>query len=176
MSTFHFAKPDLPRQVGTTALVGGVGLMSLIAVTIVGLANDRRAAIADKQALITRAETLGTDSARGLSNDAFFSGDTPQLAQAALQTDLQALAESHRIDVEMIRADEIEQIDGLVRLNLTINGVAPEVELGSFLTGLATMEPIVIVEDLSLRPARTSRTNPERRIAFTASLYGAQRP
>ena len=112
----------------------------------------------------------------GLSDEAFFPGETPQLAQVALQTSLQTLAEQNRIDIEMIRADEIEQIDGVVRLNLAINGIAPEVELGAFLHGLASMKPIVIVEDLKLRPARTSRTNPERRITFQARLYGTQQP
>ncbi|MEO1154100.1 MAG: GspMb/PilO family protein [Pseudomonadota bacterium] len=176
MSTFHFANPDLPRKVGMGATLTMAALVAGAALLFVGAAQDRRASIADKEALIARAEAMGGAGAIGLSDASFFSGDTPQLAQAALQTDLQALAEGHRIDVEMIRADEIEQIDGLVRLNLTINGVAPELELGSFLHGLAAMEPLVIVEDLSLRPARTSRTNPERRIAFSASLYGAQRP
>ncbi|MEM9974765.1 MAG: GspMb/PilO family protein [Pseudomonadota bacterium] len=176
MSTFHFATPDLPRKVGLGAVCAVALALGLLALFLVSAAGERRASVADKQGLIARADAMGTGAAIGLSGDNFFTGDTPQLAQAALQTSLQGLADAHRIDVEMIRADEIEQIDGLVRLNLTINGVAPEIELGSFLHGLAAMTPIVIVEDLSLRPARASRSNPERRIAFSASLYGAQRP
>lgn len=176
MSTFHFANPDLPRKVSLMA--GGVvaGAFVLFGVLMFGAANDRTGSITDKQSVIARAATLTNGLSNGLSDDAFFPGETPQLAQAAVQTSLQALAQAHRIDIEMIRADEIEQIDGVVRLNLAINGIAPEVELGAFLYGLASMNPIVVIEDLTLRPARTSRTNPERRIAFQAGLYGTQKP
>ena len=176
MSTFHFANPDLPGKVSLAA--GGLvaGIFVLFGLLMFSAANDRAGAIADKQTTIARAAALTGSLSGGLSDDAFFPGETPQLAQAAVQTSLQALAQAHRIDIEMIRADEIEQIDGVVRLNLAINGIAPEVELGAFLYGLASMNPIVVIEDLTLRPARTSRTNPERRIAFQASLYGTQKP
>ena len=176
MSTFHFANPDLPRKISlvTGGLVAGVFV--LFGLAMLGAANNRLESIADKQTTIARAASLTGSLSGGLSDDAFFPGQTPQLAQAAVQTGLQALAQAHRIDIEMIRADEIEQIDGVVRLNLAINGIAPEAELGAFLYGLASMNPIVVIEDLTLRPARTSRTNPERRIAFQASLYGTQKP
>lgn len=176
MSAFHFANPELPRRV--SSIVGGVlaGGFVLVGLIIFAAANDRMSSISDKQNTIARASALSSSLSSGLSNDAFFPGETPQLAQAAVQTSLQALAQAHRIDIEMIRADEIEQIDGVVRLNLAINGIAPEVELGAFLYGLASMNPIVVIEDLTLRSARTSRTNPERRIAFQAGLYGTQKP
>ena len=176
MSAFHFAKADLPQTVslavwsGIAAIAVGFGLMML------GAANDRLGAIADKSATIARAEAVSGRISGGLADSAFFEGETPQLAQTALQSSLQALAQSHRIDIEMMRADEIEQVDGLVRLNLAINGIAPEAELGAFLYGLASMNPIVVVEGLTLRAARASRTNPERRVVFQAKLYGAQKP
>jgi len=176
MSKFHFTNPDLPRQVSLVAGSGVAAVLVLVGLLMVSASNARLDGIADKTALIDRASTLTGNAGGGLSNDAFFPGATPQLAQAAVQTSLQALAETHRIAIETIRADEIEQIDGVVRLNLSVNGIAPEAELGAFLHGLAAMTPIVVVEDLSLRAARTSRTNPERRIAFQASLYGTQRP
>ncbi|MEM6407159.1 MAG: GspMb/PilO family protein [Pseudomonadota bacterium] len=176
MSSFTFANPNLPKQVRL-----GLGSALVASLVLVGLgftsaASDRTNAIADKKGLIENAQNLSGTAANGLSDDAFFPGETPQLAQVALQTSLQTLAEKNRISIEMIRADEIEQIDGVVRLNLAINGIAPEVELGAFLHGLAAMRPIVVVEDLKLRPARVSRTNPERRITFQARLYGTQKP
>ena len=176
MSTFHFAKPDLPRKVGLGAGIAVAAALTLFGFLMLGAANDRLSSIEDKKMTVARADAVSGRIASGLSDDAYFKGETPQLAQTAVQTSLQALAQAHRIDIEMIRADEIEQIDGIVRLNLAINGIAPEVELGAFLYGLASMNPIVVVEDLTLRPARTSRTNPERRISFQASLYGTQRP
>lgn len=176
MSTFHFANQDLPRKVTLAVGCGIAALFVLVGLVMNSAANGRYVSVADKRATIARAEDLTGSLASGLSDDAFFPGQTPQLAQAAVQTSLQALAQAHRIDIEMIRADEIEQIDGVVRLNLAIKGIAPEVELGAFLYGLASMTPIVVIEDLTLRPARTSRTNPERRISFQASLYGTQKP
>ncbi|MEM6386422.1 MAG: type II secretion system protein GspM [Pseudomonadota bacterium] len=176
MSTFHFANPDLPQRV--TLAAGGfvVAVLVLFSLLMVSASSNRLDDIADKRALIDRVDAMAGRADSGLSDEAFFPGATPQLAQAAVQTSLQALAEAHRINIDTIRADEIEQVDGVVRLNLSINGVAPETELGAFLYGLASMNPIVVVEDLSLRAARASRANPERRIAFQASLYGTQKP
>lgn len=176
MSTFHFANPDLPRKVTLAAGAGLAAVFVLFGLLMLSSSNARLDDIADKEALIARASAMSGAATGGLSDEAFFPGATPQLAQAAVQTSLQALAEAHRINIDTIRADEIEQIDGVVRLNLSINGVAPETELGAFLYGLASMNPIVVVEDMSLRAARASRSNPERRIAFQASLYGTQRP
>lgn len=176
MSAFHFANPDLPRKVALGFGSAIAAALALFGVIMVSATSARLDDIADKEALITRVATISGQATGGLSEDAFFPGTTPQLAQAAVQTSLQTLAEAHRINIETIRADEIEQIDGVVRLNLSINGIAPEAELGAFLYGLASMNPIVVVEDLSLRAARTSRTNPERRISFQASLYGTQKP
>jgi hypothetical protein len=171
MSTFRFAQPDLPRRVTIGAGYGIAALCVLLALILIAGHDDRRAAIAENNAVIARAEGGETRGA-GLAPEAFYTGETPQLAQAALQTDLQTLAETHSIEIEVIRADQIEQIDGFVRLNLTLNGVAPEAELGRFLHGLATMEPIVVVEQLTLRRARTSRTEAERKIGFQAQLFG----
>ena len=176
MSAFHFANQDLPRKVTLAVGAGLAAVLVLFGLAVNSAANNRYASVADKKAIVARADNLTGSLASGLSDDAFFPGQTPQLAQAAVQTSLQALAQAHRIDIEMIRADEIEQIDGVVRLNLAIKGIAPEVELGAFMYGLASMTPIVVIEDLTLRPARTSRTNPERRISFQASLYGTQKP
>lgn len=176
MSGFHFRNPDLPRKVALGFGIGAAAILALLGVAMVSAANARVDTIATKNDTIARAAAMSNGGLGGLSEDAFFPGATPQLAQATVQTSLQALAETHRVDIEMIRADEIEQIDGVVRLNLAINGIAPEAELGAFLHGIAAMRPILVVEDLTLRVARTSRTNPERRVVFNASLYGAQKP
>lgn len=172
MTAFHFAKPDLPRRVALGAGYGVAALCTLLALALITGQDDRRAEIAEMEAVIARAEGAGASGGSGLAPEAFYTGETPQLAQAALQTDLQALAETHSIEIEVIRADQIEQIDGFVRLNLTLNGIAPEAELGRFLHGLAAMEPIVVVEQLTLRRARTSRTDAERKITFQAEVFG----
>lgn len=167
-----FARPALPRIVALSAAYGLAALFTLLSLVLMSGHDDRRASLAEMEAVIARAETAASGGGTGLGAEAFYTGETPQLAQAALQTDLQALAEAHSIEIEVIRADQIEQIDGFVRLNLTLNGVAPETELGSFLAGLAAMEPMVVVEQLNLRRARASRTNAERRVTFQAELFG----
>jgi Type II secretion system (T2SS), protein M subtype b len=176
MTGFQFAQPGLPRRVVLGAGYGLAGLCALLALLLISGHDNRRAAIAEMEAVIARADDAGPGGAAGLAATAFYTGETPQLAQAALQTDLQALAETHSIEIEVIRADQIEQIDGYIRLNLTLNGLAPETELGRFLHGLAAMEPIVVVEQLTLRRARTSRSEAERKIGFQAQLFGLANP
>jgi hypothetical protein len=172
MTAFHFSDPGLPRRVALGAVYGVAGLCTLLALSLIAGHNDRRAVIAEMKDVVARAEGIESSGGTGLPPQAFYTGETPQLAQAALQTDLQALAEIHSIEIEVIRADQIEQIDGFVRLNLTLNGVAPEAELGRFLHGLAALSPIVVIEDLSLRRVRTTRTDADRKIAFQAELFG----
>jgi hypothetical protein len=169
---FHFHRPDLPRRVLLASGYAVAAVLTLLALGLVAGHDDRKAEITEMEALIARADAAGSGAGAGLPPAAFYVGDTPQLAQAALQTDLQALAETHSIEIEVIRADQIEQVEGFVRLNLTLNGVAPEVELGRFLHGLAAMEPIVVVEQLNLRRARSSRSDAERRVTFQAELFG----
>jgi hypothetical protein len=172
MSGFHFANPGLPRRVALGAAYGLAGFFSLLALALIAGHDSRRAEIAEMKDVIARAEAAASRGETGLPPAAFYTGETPQLAQAALQTDLQALAEAHSIEIEVIRADEIEQIDGFVRLNLTVNGIAPETELGHFLHGLAAMEPVIVVELLSLRRVRDTRSEAERKVAFQAELFG----
>lgn len=172
MSHFAFADKDLPKRVtiGTGFVLAG--LIALIALLLTLSGRNSQTAIADMRQVIDRAKNTPNISAQGLSADAYYTGDTPQLAQASLQTDLQKLARDHSIQIDVIRAEQIEQIDGVIRLNLTLNGIAPEPELGAFLYGLSKREPIVIVDEISLRRARVTRRNKERRVAFQTRVYG----
>ena len=178
MSGFRFARPTRPARFVMLLGYGIVGLIALLGLWAVSATAAYRAEMDDMQAVIARAAavTEGSTVAGDLANDAFYTGDTPQLAQAILQTNLQNLAEAHSIAVEVIRTDQIEQIDGYVRLNLTVNGAAPETELAAFLHGLAALEPIVLIKELTLRRARATRSNAQRRVSFQLQLYGmAQR-
>lgn len=178
MSGFRFAKPSRPKAVVMALGYGVVVLIGLLGVWAMNATQARQAEMVDMNAVIARAAAVSQDGAMtgGLSDDAFHVGDTPQLAQAILQTNLQELADVHSIAVDVIRTDQIEQIDGYVRLNLTVNGTAPETELPTFLHGLASLEPIVFIEEISLRRARATRSNAIRRISFQLQLYGlAQR-
>ena len=172
MSDFRFHKNALPGRMLSLAGVAIVLGLCLIAMLAWSSAQGRQALAADMRATIARADGLAGSAVAGPDATSFYVGDTPQLAQAAMQTNLQTLAETFGIQIEVIRADAIEQVDRFVRLNLTLNGVAPEASMGAFLHGLAALEPMVIVEEMSLRRARTSRSDPERRVAFQAQLYG----
>ena len=172
MSSFRFVQPALPRRIVLGVGCGLIALLTLLGFGLVAAAQNQRAQIADLNATIARAEALGSASTKGLPDTAFYTGDTPQLAQAVLQSNLQSLAQAHRINIDVMRADQINQIDGFVRLNLTLNGVAPETELGALLHGLSVLEPIVAINQLSLRRARESRRNAQRRVSFQIQLYG----
>lgn len=172
MTDFFFIRRELPRQLVVATGFAIAGLITAAAVFLMFTANARSAATADMKDTIQRANLLKEVGAAGLASDAYYKGETPQLAQAALQTDLQKLAEEHSIQIEVMRADEIEQIDGVVRLNLTLNGVAPEPELGAFLHSISLQKPIVIVDQLTLRRARTTSRTQARRVAFQTQLFG----
>lgn len=172
MSDFRFAKPALPMRAVTTAGAALVVLITGAGLILLAGADSQRAAQAQNRDIIARAAAANAAGDPALQADQFYKGDTPQLAQAALQTNLQTLAQNFGIEIEVIRADDIEQIDNVVRLNLTLNGVAPEAELGAFLHGLGTLKPAIIVEQLNLRRARTSRSESTRKVAFQTQLYG----
>ncbi|PJI84917.1 type II secretion system (T2SS) protein M subtype b [Yoonia maricola] len=172
MSSFRFIQPALPRRMVLGAGCGVIALLTLAGFGLVAAAQNQRDEIADLNATIARAEAAGPTTTTGLPDSAFYTGDTPQLAQAVLQSNLQSLAQAHSINIEVMRADQIDQIDGFVRLNMTLNGVAPETELGAFLHGLAVLEPIVVINEISLRRARQMRRNTERRVSFQLQLYG----
>lgn len=172
MSAFRFLQPTLPRRIVWIVGYGLIALVALIGLVLIAGADGRNNQIADLQDVIARAETLSGTNGAGLPPTAFHVGDTPQLAQAVLQTNLQSLADRHRILIDVIRADQIDQIDGFVRLNLTLSGVAPETELGSFLHGLSALEPIVVLKEIALRRARDNRRDGPRQISFEMELYG----
>lgn len=174
MSAFRFIKPALPRRIVLVTGYGLVAVITLIGAILLSGASARNERIADMNAVIARADAAAQagDTGTGLDASAFYSGDTPQLAQALLQTNLQTLAETESINIDVIRTEQIEQVDGFVRLNLTLNGVAPETELGTFLHGLSELEPIVVIEEIALRRARSSRSDTQRRVSFQIQLYG----
>lgn len=179
MSDFRFARPDHPRR---AVLLAGAALVGAGLIVAWAAASGARTTLTDIVALqetVARAEAQRDVSAgerSGASAEAlFYAGDTPQLAQAALQTDLQALAEAHDIAVEVMRADQIEQVDGLVRLNLSMTATVPEAQLGTFLQAVAARSPILVVEDVNLRRARATRRNDDRRVAMQMQLFGVLR-
>ncbi len=172
MSEFRFKNPAAPRRtLGLLVAAGTLGLVILIAMTILG-AQARQARMDDLRAVVLRAQA--TEAATpAVSADRYYGGDTPQLAQVAMQTDMQAIAETFDIALEVIRADDIEQADGKIRLGLVLNGAVPEANLGGFLAAIGNHERLVILDELSLRAARSTRRNQaQRRIAFQIRLYG----
>jgi len=176
MSAFRFLKPALPQRIVLLSGYALIGVIALIGLALMSGADGRKSQMAEMQQVIARAAQVTESTTVGLPDTAFYTGETPQLAQAVLQSNLQALAEANRISIDVMRADQIDQIDGFVRLNLTLTGVAPEPDLGGFLHGLAVLEPIVVISEISLRRARENRRNAQRRVSFQVQLYGlAQR-
>ena len=172
MSEFRFQDPSASR--GALHALTGVAAI-LILLTVWGIWShvaDSKSRIADDRDLIARAEAT-TASISGLPEDAFYRADTPQLAQAQMQTDLQELAQTHRIGLEVIRADGIEQSGGLIEIGLVLNGVVPEDALGAFLHDLSTAKPVITVQELNLRRARLSNRQAQRRlISFQLKTVG----
>lgn len=131
-----------------------------------------RSKMADLRHFVNGVEARSGNTA-GPQADLFYVAETLQLAQTQAQTELQTLATANSVRIESIRTDRIEETAGHIRLGLAVSGVVPEAELGAFLAGLVHHEPVLVVEELNLRRARsTGGSRGERTIAFQLTLSG----
>ncbi|MEO1639565.1 MAG: GspMb/PilO family protein [Pseudomonadota bacterium] len=176
MKTFTFHNPTLVRRFGTILVVGTCILLVLLTLFFANVARGNYDDINDQLSLIARAdraETGGTDVAA----NTLYQAETPQLAHSQMQTDMQALAEQNQVQLEVIRADLIEPINGALRMSLTLNGVVFESQLGAFLSTLARHEPMIVVESITLRRARATNRNVDTRpLAVRLKLSGFTAP
>jgi hypothetical protein len=153
-------------------LVGALGVVAAcgVAFALVSNARDQQAETRDMKDLIGRASVLETSAAP--ETDLYFQAQTPQLAQADLQTALQSIARSHGAEIDVTQTQDVVRVDGLVHLNLTINGTVPDANLGAFLAALDAARPVILVDELSLRRTRGTRSDAPRQVAFQFSLHG----
>lgn len=173
MSVFIFRDPVAPRRFGTSVLFGVSVLLICVSALIWSISARNYAAIADLQSTINRADEINSRRISLANPVSFYQSDTPQLAQAQMQSEMQAVAEEYDLQLEVIRADQIEQIDGHVLMGLTLNGVVPEENLGGYLQALAAHEPMIVVETINLRRARSSnRGADDRPLAIQLKLSG----
>lgn len=172
MSAFVFQKPNAVRWFGSGLIIAGCLAFIAAAFALSQFVTGRYDNIAQMNETIARAERL--DLSAGQEQDiTLYQNETPQLSQAEMQSDMQELAREHRVLLEVIRADQIEQLPGNVRLALTLNGVVPEEQLGAYLLSIAMHEPMIVVESIDLRRARSSnRALGERPLSIQLKLSG----
>lgn len=176
MSSFAFYNPTLVRRVGTLLIVGTSILMVVLTVLLANIARGNYGDIADQQETIMLAQRAASQQTSPDVLSKFYVSDTPQLAQSQMQTDMQALAEQNRVILEVIRADQIEQLNGALRLALTLNGVVLESQLGGYMESLAAHEPQIVVESINLRRARNpNRGTDDRPLSIQLKLSGFTR-
>lgn len=164
MSEFIFQNPAAVRRFGTTLVVGACILIIVLALFVWNFIAQRFDTIEDLNATIARAEQLSASSQSDSAQISFYQSETPQLSQSQMQSDMQELAQQYQLVLEVIRADQIEQLEGNVRMALTLNGVVPESQLGGYLQNLATYEPMIIVDSINLRRARSTRSGQDDRL------------
>jgi hypothetical protein len=173
MNSFAFHNPALVRRFGTILVVGTSALLIVLAIILANVVRGNYDDIAAQQDTIARAERVTDQQSDRPESTTFYSAETPQLAQSQMQTDMQAIAEQNQVRLEVIRADQIEELGGSLRMALTLNGVVPESQLGAYLTSLASHEPMIVVESVSLRRARaTDRRVDSRPLAIQLKLSG----
>ncbi|MEM6467346.1 MAG: type II secretion system protein GspM [Pseudomonadota bacterium] len=176
MRGLHFTPSHAPT-LALSVVMGAVGLVALVSLGLLaGSLSGLKDGIADKRSFLERAQAaarLRPDAAQ-LEN-IFYVADTPQDALAQLQTDMTKLTGDAGMQIEVMQADQIGMEDALVRLTLSLNGVVPETGLGTLLNAIATAEPTVFVETMSLRRARrTSRGPGPRFISVRLELHAYQ--
>ena len=86
------------------------------------------------------------------------------MSQSEMQSDMQDLAGEFNVRLEVIRADQVEQVANNVRMVLTLNGVVSESQLGGYLVALARHEPMIVVDNIGLRRARSPNRNQDERL------------
>lgn len=127
--------------------------------------------IAELQSRIARVSDLPerADSAE----TTFLAAENPNIAQTRLQTQIQELAAAHALEIDVIRATQVEDQGRALALGITLNGALPEGQLAGFLTALAASEPKILLKSLDMRRARvTSRRDPTRKLALRLGLEG----
>jgi hypothetical protein len=173
MNSFAFHNPALVRRFGTILVVGTSALLIVLALLLANVVLGKYDDIAAQQDTVARAERVAGQQTDSPEAATFYSAETPQLAQSQMQTDMQAIAEQNQVRLEVIRADQIEDLGGSLRMALTLNGVVPESELGAYLTSLASHDPMIVVESVSLRRARAANRNVDSRpLAVQLKLSG----
>ncbi|MEL6839249.1 MAG: GspMb/PilO family protein [Pseudomonadota bacterium] len=173
MSAFAFQKPNAVRRFGVGLIILTCLFFMAASLTLTNMVTARYDRIAELNDAVARAQQLSDAAADDSIAISLYQNETPQLSQAEMQSDMQELAQENRVSLEVIRADQIEQLAGNVRLALTLNGVVPEQQLGAYLLDIANHEPMIIVESINLRRARsTNRASGERPLAIQLQLSG----
>ncbi len=172
MSEFHFAKPSAPARAVLLAQLGLILVIAFSLMLVWSMLQSRADQARDYRDVIAQRDILmNSETALDRSGVMFFEQDTPQLAQAEFTDTLQALAEAYEIELEVLQAEEVARVNGMVQLTMVISGAVPEARLGDFLSALANARPVILADDMSLRRARIlSRRVQDRKVAFQLDL------
>ena len=173
MNSFAFHNPTLVRRFGTGLVVGTSIVLIILALLLTNIARGNYANIAAQQEAIVMSERAANTETGETGQITFYTADTPQLAQAQMQSDMQEIAQQSQVRLEVIRAEQIEQLNGSLRMALTLNGVVPENQLGGFLESIAAHSPVIVVESINMRRARARNQGVDTRpLAIQLKLSG----
>ena len=164
MSSFTFQNSAAVRRVGTTIILLSSAALILLAFLIWSVIASRYDRLSSMNGTIARAEQLLQASQSNQAQVSLYENETPQLSQSEMQSDMQDLAGEFNVRLEVIRADQVEQVANNVRMVLTLNGVVSESQLGGYLGALARHEPMIVVDNIGLRRARSTNRNQEERL------------
>ncbi len=155
-------------------MVVGLSVLFVVIAIILGrFASGNYDRIMNQQITIARAEQAASNAASTGKAVTLYSAETPQLAQSQMQSDMQELANQNQVQLEVIRAEQIEDVNGALRMGLTLNGVVQESQIGGYIESLALHEPTIVVDSISLRRARsTDRSVDNRPLAVQLKLSG----
>ncbi|MFQ6546513.1 GspMb/PilO family protein [Aestuariibius sp. 2305UL40-4] len=179
MSQIVFADRDKPARIGRVLEYVAFGIALVFVLLAWRAVEARSSSLAELRAVTERAEAV---EARVATSDgafaaALYAAGTPREAQTRLQTDAQALAAAHGLEIEVIRAREVTPDGPLLTIGMVLAGAIPEDRLEDFLYAVADAEPLIAATEIELRRARTlSRSDPTRRIAIQMTLEAYLQP
>ncbi|MFQ1699193.1 GspMb/PilO family protein [Loktanella agnita] len=173
MTGFIFRDTAAVWRMAQIIVLGSCAGLIVLGFWVWGMAADRQSEIATLEARIALAAQVDTQATALGDGISFYESETSQLAQSEMQSDMQDLAEENQVSLEVIRADQIERVGANVRMTLTLNGVVNETQLGGYLRALADHNPMIVVDAISLRRARSvGRGNDQRPLAIQLKLIG----
>ena len=172
MTQFNFANEAAPIRTLLIAKALVIGVLGFLAFAAWSMIQTNAAEIGNLENVIAQQEVVASQAdATADDSDLYYVAETPQLAQAALSDTVQQIADRLGIELEILRAGDTEKVNDLVQLNLVVSGVVPEPALGQFMNEIATVRPVLILEDMNLRRARDlSRAVKVRKVAFQLDL------
>lgn len=140
--------------------------------------NDQRIRLGTFQTALLRArnetQTKNANQQAAVQGG-LWQADNEALAQTAVQTRMQELANTHNFSVRSVRPLPKIESNGLAWVGLSIDGTASDDQIISFLHALETSRPILLIKNAQIRGTGVDDPYTHPQIEAQFDVFGALR-